>query len=68
MGVYKAQHKTLQGYVKAVNQASADVEMKWVQENIKCFCESCRDWLAKQHCVAFDALPFEYFSPTHKGE
>ena len=68
MGIYKTQYETLPGYVKAYNQASADAEMKWVYENIKCFCESCRDLLAKQHLVVFDSLPFEYYSPIHKEE
>ena len=50
-GIYKAQQDNLTGYVKAYNQASADVQMKWVQENKTCFCKSCVEDLAKDYLV-----------------
>jgi len=48
-GIYKAEHNNLTGYVKAHNQASADVQMKWVEENKTCFCRSCVEDLAKDY-------------------
>ena len=44
--IYKVQHKDLVGYVKAYNQLSAEAQMKWIQENVKCYCEVCQKELA----------------------
>ena len=54
-GIYKAQQDTLTGYVKAYNQGSADAQMKWVQENKTCFCQSCVEELAKDYLVYIEA-------------
>ena len=67
-GIYKAQHKDLVGYVKAYNQLSAEAQMKWVQEKVKCYCEVCQKVLADQYLVGFNPmeLPLAYYSPIHK--
>jgi len=50
-GVYKTEESNLIGYVKAYNQGSADVQMKWIKENKTCFCKSCVEVLAKDYSV-----------------
>jgi len=50
-GIYKVEQDTLTGYVKTVNQASANAQMKWIKENKICFCESCVKVLAEDYLV-----------------
>ena len=66
--IYKVQHKDLVGYVKAYNQLSAEAQMKWVQENVKCYCEVCQKTLADKYLVGFNPMeiPVKYYSPIHK--
>ena len=54
-GTYRAEHQNLTGYVKAYNKDSADAQMKWVQENKTCFCETCVDKLGRDYSVFIEA-------------
>jgi hypothetical protein len=56
-GTYTVEYNGLVGQVKAYNQLSAEAEIKWVDQNMKCFCEDCRAWLAKQHLVTLTGTP-----------
>ena len=66
--IYKVQHKDLVGYVKAYNQLSAEAQLKWIQENVQCYCEVCQKELANKYSVGFNPmeLPVKYYSPIHK--
>ena len=68
MAIYKTQHKNLVGYVKAYNQLSAEAQMKWLQENITCYCEACQKDLATQFSVGFNSMELSttYYSPIHQ--
>ena len=65
---YKVGHKDLVGYVKAYNKMSAEAQMKWIQENVNCYCEVCQKVLADKYLVGFNPmeLPVKYYSPVHK--
>ena len=54
--IYKVQHKDLVGYVKAYNQLSAEAQMTWIQENVKCYCEVCQKELADKYLVGFNPM------------
>ena len=66
-GVYKVEHNGLVGQVKAYNQLSAEATIKWVEQNMKCLCDDCRVWLAKQHLVTFAQIPLSHYTAFHKN-
>jgi hypothetical protein len=43
-----------EGRIKAVNQASASAQFKWLVENADCFCRTCVDTMNKKYSLYMD--------------